>query len=166
MSLLPIIYTSLIIFSSVLFLVLIISYISYKYKQSENVAIAGINGNNIPKAQIHSNTRKENFSRSHTGHSQTAMRRMNDQIRNYPKTKSHLYKNHRSIGDRRINVIYREKTEQKNTTQPADIKRMSIVEDISKNSLTQNNFRIYPTSTEYSSRGYSGANILRYYDDF
>lgn len=168
MSLLPIIYTSLIIFSSVLFVVLVISYLSYRYKQSSSVALVGIN--NAPtsyKAGHHRNSNPASFSNTQQKLNQTdnALNRLNDQIKHYPKTKSNYYKDQRHIGDRRIDVIYREKVVA-NVLPPSQIRRMSVVEDISKNSRPENNYTEQREYRPLEISNNTGKNILRYYDDF
>ena len=168
MSLLPIIYTSLLIFSSVLLVVLVVSYISYKYKQSDQVALVGIDNSNGYRNSNHSNNTK--YQRSANGKSRNVqsnnvISRHNEQIRNFPMTKSNYYRDQRNIGDRRIDVIYREKSPTK-STQPSQIRRMSVVEDISKNSMPEIMNHQYNINNSLEFSRNSGGNILRYYEDF
>ncbi len=170
MSLLPIIYTSLIIFSSVLFIVLVVSYISYKYKQTTKVALVGVSNRENYLKPIRSSSKSVGQSynnlqpRKHQN--LNTQQRQFDHINRYPKTKSQYYRDHKNIGDRKIDVIYRDQPA-KNAVPPSTIRRMSIVEDLGRNAFPRREFNQtteYDKSFEFSAN--TGRNVLRYYDDF
>ncbi|PKL89240.1 MAG: hypothetical protein CVV23_06225 [Ignavibacteriae bacterium HGW-Ignavibacteriae-2] len=162
MSLIPIIYTSLLIFSVAFLAVLIISYISYKIKQSSSVAYVTPK-NRVPSEQkipyvqrpVY-NPKPQEFESDHY-----SRRR---EVRPYSQTNSVYYRNERNIGNKKIDIIYKEKPR---TNQPSlKATRMNIIDDLSTRPQRTERTRSYTEARQLEFSNFAEGNILRYYEDF
>lgn len=174
MSLLPIIYTSLLIFSILFILVLVSSYISYRIKQSNKLIAATNSGSfklaNQTTPQFSSKDYKkiieERIKKDYLLQNQNRVR---EKQVSYPRTKSVYYREEREVGngDKRIDVIYKDRSSYQNDHTSQKNRRLSIID--SRELLPQ--ARQY--SGNYSQSSYKSytesvvdTDLLKYYDDF
>ncbi|MFC2083865.1 hypothetical protein ACFLS9_02300 [Bacteroidota bacterium] len=173
MSLVPVIYSSLIIFGSLLLTVLVISYISYRLKKGTTPKPAMVgNTQNIASASINPNLGQYREQMLRTYYRDGQVRKNKSKIKPvYPKTKSSYQTERIDIeNNKKINVIYRE-----NITEP-NRKRKSRKNNQRYTILTGNqilsinnelNKKVHSFSFENSAtlNQFSENELLKFYDD-
>lgn len=170
MSLLPIIYSSIVIFSGVLAFVLIVSYVSFKMKNSELIPLPA--GNNKGKNSIQPQSININYRRAESKNNNfhiTGKNLYGSKVSSaLPITKSEYHRETKRVNKRKIEVIYKEKKIFSRSKVRNNEPRFSVIKNISndisieKNRETEKESPIKCEVTQYS----NSSDLLRYYENF
>lgn len=173
MSLIPIIYTSLALFFSVLFIVVIVSYLSYRSRKNTNPVILEemkkINNQNTPQPSI---AKRPDYAQIQYKklESYTKQIRRDDPSsililpENYFRNEQEI-KNKTKVVDKEVRQYYQEK---KNNVQQKNIRTRTRIEIVNDNKQFQ---KVYDYKTEYKDsqikyiNDLSQFNILNFYAD-
>lgn len=144
------------IFGGLLVFALVTSYISYKIKQSGRLATAGVDGKSTTVLKP-----KGSYPRLNSNND----RGRKQQVK-FPRTKSIYHKEEREVGNRKIDVIYRERTP--NAYSNPGRQRITKVDYLnsSDGSFNQAKGRVVEDQVYYGQQRIQENEILKYYEDF
>lgn len=171
MSLLPIIYTSLVIFGGLFFVVLLISYISFRLKQGNKFALAtNVTGKNLNLMPNYGKNYHPKVEYKHHSRHRTEVEKQNE-IENMRSDTNSGQRNQysleeRKITEKKINILnrYNNLNEYREDAIQTQKKRLTRVESLYEGGKEYH--VIQTVKNQSPADEFREADLLKFYDDF
>lgn len=161
MNLLPVIYASLLIFASLFLIVLVTSYITYKVKQYNSVALVTANANPVREKNYSTKQQTFKFKQETEGKIKSNDSR---QVQNSHNSNRIIRKDieHKISKEKEFN-----RNDKHVVVKNSHSSRMMRIQDLrSSSSIAQSKKREFNYNPVMDQKTFSSGSILRYYEDF